>query len=146
MKAVLLNRQRRVPVRMPWLRQALALALPQCAESSGDGGGALRQLPEINVVLVSDVAMARMHLDYMGIAGPTDVLTFQHGEIVISAETAQNMARDFNHPVEVEIALYSVHGFLHLNGFDDLEPRAAAKMRRLQERILSAVRSQLPHP
>lgn len=146
MKVTLANRQRRIPLRMPWLRKAAALALPLCASESADGAHALRELPEIGVILVSDAAIARLHAGFMGIEGATDVLTFRHGEIVISAETADAMAREFNHPVEQEIALYSIHGFLHLNGFDDLEERPAAKMRRAQERILKAVLSQLPHP
>ena len=146
LKATLLNRQRRVPLDIAWLRRAAALALPKCAALSDDGRFALREIAEINVAIVSDAAMARLHLDFMGIAGPTDVLTFEHGEIAISAETARDFASRFGRAVEIEIALYTIHGFLHLNGFDDRRVPAAARMRRAQARVLRAVRAELPPP
>ncbi len=61
--------------------------------------------------------MAALHLQFMNIAGPTDVLTFQHGEIVISVETAQENAVRFGHEVEAEIRLYLVHGYPPFVGF-----------------------------
>ena len=47
----------------------------------------------MSVAIVSDRRIAEIHVDFMGIAGPTDVITFDHGDIVISAETAAQMAR-----------------------------------------------------
>ena len=108
---------------------ALLFALPLCADLSDDGAFALRRLDEITVALLSDVGIARLHLDFMQIPGPTDVLTFEHGEIAISAETARDHAAHYGHASEVEIALYTIHGFLHLNGFDDRSAPAAARMR-----------------
>jgi probable rRNA maturation factor len=139
LKVLVLNRQRRVRFDLAWVRRAADLALPRCLALSADGNFALRALEEITVVIVSDVAMARLHQEFMGIAGPTDVLTFEHGEIAISAETARNYAVRYDQKVEVEIALYIIHGLLHLNGFDDLRPHAAAQMRRTQKRVLRAV-------
>src|SRR3977135_1526877 len=53
-------------------------------------------VPEITVLIVSDRRMAVLHKTFCGPAGPTDVLTFRHGEIVISAETAARQARIFH--------------------------------------------------
>jgi probable rRNA maturation factor len=142
----LANRQRRVAVNTPWLRRSAALALPKCLELSADDRFALRAFREISVAVVSDPAMARLHLAFMDVAGPTDVLTFDHGEIVISAETAARNAQHYGHAVEVEIALYTIHGFLHLNGFDDRAARDAARMRRAQSGVLRWCQSQLPIP
>ena len=75
----------------------------------------------------------------MGIAGATDVITFEHGEIVISAETAERQGREYGQGVEREIGLYVIHGILHLNGYDDVEVEAAARMRERQAGILAAV-------
>ena len=97
---VLLNRQRRVALNTRWLKQAAALALPRCLALSDDGRFALRALPEIVVAIVSDARMAQVHLDFMGLAGPTDVITFEHGEIVASAETARDYAARYGHPIE----------------------------------------------
>ena len=141
-----LNRQRRVPIDLAWVRSAADLALPRCLALSDDGRFALRDLEEITVVIVSDAAIARLHRDFMGIAGPTDVLTFEHGEIAISAETARDYAARYDQKVEVEIALYIIHGLLHLNGFDDLSPHPAARMHRAQQRVLRAVRAALTKP
>lgn len=141
-----LNRQRRVPFDLRWLRRAAKLALPRCLAVSDDGRFALRALEEITVAIVSDAAMARLHMDFMGLPDPTDVLTFEHGEIAISAETARIYAQRYNYPIEREIALYIIHGLLHLNGFDDLHPQPAARMRRTQQRVLRAVLTDLAKP
>lgn len=146
MKLVLLNRQRRVPLNTRWLRRAAALALPRCEELCDDGRFALRTLPEIVVAIVTDSVIAKIHVDFMDIEGPTDVITFEHGEIVISAETARACAARYHHPIEQELALYTIHGLLHLNGFDDLAAAPAARMRRAQGRVLREVVKQLPPP
>ena len=146
MKVLVLNRQRRVPLDLIWLRRAADLALPQCAGLSADGRFALRDLEEVTVAIVSDAAMARLHVDFMGIAGPTDVLTFEHGEIVMSAETAALYATEHRHRIEQELALYTIHGLLHLNGFDDATSRDAARMQKVQTRVLKECLAMLPKP
>jgi probable rRNA maturation factor len=70
--------------------------------------------------------------------GPTDVLTFQHGEIFISVETAKKHARAFGNSLASELRLYIVHGLLHLHGFDDQTQAGARKMERAQSKILKA--------
>jgi len=80
--------------------------------------------------------MSRLHRQFLGQRGPTDVLTFQHGEIFVSAETAKRHARLFGNPLVGELQLYIVHGLLHLHGFDDRTPAEARKMKSTQERIL----------
>jgi probable rRNA maturation factor len=142
----LINRQRRVAFDSRWLRRATKLALPKCAALSGDGRFALRLLPEVVVAVVSDATIARVHLDFMGIEGSTDVITFDHGEIVVSAETALCRSKEFTHTIEQELLLYCVHGLLHLNGYDDLAAAPAARMRRAQSRIHSEVIAILPSP
>ena len=146
MKIHVQNRQRTVPVNLAWLRRFAEVALEKCASHSADRGFALMQLPEIEVALVSDRVIARVHREFMGLPGATDVITFAHGEIVISAQTAQLYAREYRHPLAHELALYTVHGLLHLNGYEDATPRAAARMHRTQDRILQACLALLPSP
>jgi len=138
------NRQRAVRLKTRWLKGLAELAHRRCCEVPGSGP--LGHLQEISVAIVSDLSIARLHSQFMRITGPTDVLTFDHGEIVISAETAAAHARRLSQPVELEIALYTVHGLLHLNGYDDRTPRDAMRMRRMQTRILRWCQSQLPPP
>jgi probable rRNA maturation factor len=92
----------------------------------------------VAIAIVSDRRIAQIHADFMGIAGPTDVITFDHGDIVISAETARAHAAEYGQPVDHEIALYILHGLLHLNGFDDSNPRDCKRMHALQARLFKA--------
>ena len=144
MKISVHNRQRTVRLRLPWLRRFAAAALPVCARHSADGRFALRALDEVEVVIVSDRVIAGVHQRFMDIPGPTDVITFEHGEIVMSAPTALAHAACHGQGVEMELALYTVHGLLHLNGYEDATPREAARMRQLQKRILRACVAQMP--
>ena len=130
------NLQRRVRLDLPWLRRFAGIALEECARVSGDEHFALRALDEISVALVSDRRIAELHVEFMDIAGPTDVITFEHGDIVISAETAQSYAKQYAQPVDHEVALYIVHGLLHLNGFDDRNARDRRRMQAAQARVM----------
>ncbi|MES2568484.1 MAG: rRNA maturation RNase YbeY [Verrucomicrobiota bacterium] len=138
------NRQRTVRFQLPWLRRIGVLALERCREHSADGKFALKALPEVEVAIVSDKVIARVHMEFMEIPGATDVITFEHGEIVISAETARENAALYAHSVEEELALYTVHGLLHLNGFEDSTSRDAKRMHSVQNRILRECLEQLP--
>jgi len=109
----------------------LCLALPR--EKTSD----LEQLPEISVLIVSDRQITALHKKFMNESGPTDVITFQHGEIFISGEMAKRNAQRFENPLENELHLYIVHGLLHLCGFDDRDPENAKKMEEIQRKILA---------
>jgi probable rRNA maturation factor len=97
-------------------------------------------LPEgINVVFVSDLRMAGIHRDFLSTEGPTDVITFQHGEIIISVETAERQAEEFSTTFDRELRLYFVHGLLHLAGLDDLTEEGFKSMADAQEQIVTEV-------
>ena len=91
----------------------------------------------IFVWLISDRRMSRLHREFLGKSGPTDVLTFQHGEIFISVATAKRHARAFGNSLTRELQLYIVHGLLHLNGFDDRTQSDARGMEKMQAEILT---------
>lgn len=96
----------------------------------------LTKLREIFVWLVSDRRMSRLHREFLGKSGPTDVLTFQHGEIFISVATAKRHARAFGNSLTRELQLYIIHGLLHLDGFDDRTQPGARRMEKMQAKIL----------
>jgi probable rRNA maturation factor len=100
----------------------------------------IASVAEITVLIVSDRRMAALHQEFCGLAGPTDVLTFRHGEIVISVETAARQARMFHSNLVCEIQLYLLHGLLHLAGFDDLATNQRRQMHRLQKKLLATIR------
>jgi probable rRNA maturation factor len=141
---LLFNRQRKVRVPMEWLRALARVALEECLRRPALGDGPLPRLEEIEVTLVSDATIARVHRDFMEIPGATDVITFDHGEIVISTETARDNAARFGRPLDEELARYVVHGLLHLNGYEDKAPADFDRMQRVQEEVLAVCLPKLP--
>lgn len=107
---------------------------------------------EVSIALVGDARMAQLHERHLGRAGPTDVLSFDlaepevggsrgfvEAEIVVSFETAQRQAAVRGHAVEAEVALYALHGVLHLLGYDDHRPSEAMRMHEVEDEILESV-------
>ena len=130
------NLQRKFPVNVTELQRFAAKALHDCLQLPKQKRTDLRKLREVFVSLISDRRMALLHRQFLGQAGSTDVLTFQHGEIFISVETARWHARTFGNSLMCELKLYIVHGLLHLHGFDDQTPAGARRMKTAQEKIL----------
>lgn len=120
----------------------------------------------ISVGLVDDAHMARLNKLHLNGEGTTDVLSFDlrddppaplvsnggpkrvapgaadgpvEGEIVVSVDTAAREARKRGHTLEAELALYAVHGTLHLLGYDDRHEPDAARMHDLEDDILSGI-------
>ena len=131
------NLQRTIPINVIGLTRFAVGAARFCLQIRKSKPTDLTRLTEILVLLVSDRRMAGLHRQFLGRSGSTDVLTFQHGEIFISAETAQRNAGRFRNKLGRELRLYIVHGLLHLHGFDDQDPASSRKMRKVQERILA---------
>lgn len=136
----LLNRQRMIPIRLTALQDFAERALQECLNLPRLKPTALTTLEEVCVVLVSDRRMTELHRRFLQESGPTDVITFQHGEIFVSTETARRQARRFGTSLEHELRLYIVHGLLHLHGFDDRTPRSAAHMKHTQEKLVAATK------
>ncbi|MDP0489750.1 MAG: rRNA maturation RNase YbeY [Verrucomicrobiota bacterium JB023] len=95
----------------------------------------LGALSELEVSLVDDETLAGIHGEFLDDPTATDVITFPHGEILISTEMALQRAGDYGKSTFGETLLYLVHGLLHLAGFDDRESQERAEMARLQEEI-----------
>lgn len=104
-------------------------------------------LAELSLALVGDARMSALHAQFMGISGPTDVLTFplEHdargrvtaGEIVVCVPEAVRRARETNVSVERELLLYALHGLLHLCGYDDRTGPGYRRMHRREDMILT---------
>jgi probable rRNA maturation factor len=104
------------------------------------------------VVFVSDAALARLHGQALGDPSPTDVLAFDlgpegqgpAGEIYVSVERARAEARGRGIAPEGELALYVVHGCLHLCGLDDRRPGARLRMRAAERAVLARLGYAVP--
>lgn len=124
------------------LRSRIGKALPLCLAAPGSGDAVLTELEEVEINLVSDETIAKVHADFMDDPTPTDVITFQHGEIFVSCETARREGPDHGHGEVEEILLYMIHGLLHLNGHTDAEDPERALMHRTQDAVLKSVLAQ----
>jgi probable rRNA maturation factor len=135
-----LNRQRAVSLGVIPLRDIAKATLGEALNLRGKPQqDVLPQLDEVNVILVSDRRIAEIHRRFLNEPGPTDVITFQHGEIFVSTEMARRHARRFRTSLEHELRLYIAHGLLHLRGFDDKSTAGAAEMKRVQENLVAKV-------
>ena len=146
------NRQRTHPVNLVRLRELAGQILLDCRAriptgvrpaasriTAGDPAG-VPALQNLSIVLVSDPAMARLNHQYHNTAGTTDVLSFDygagHGELIISVARAVAQARRYRTTPSRELALYVIHGILHLQGYDDLTPGKRRRMRAAERRLL----------
>ncbi len=136
MNVTVFNRQRAVALDLPQLLSFAQEAGAACARRKHSAGSTPASLDKVEVSLVSDRRIAALHWQFLQIRGATDVLTFEHGEMVISAETAVRAARAHGEKLEREVARYIVHGLLHLRGYSDAAPAVRARMWRVQEAIL----------
>jgi probable rRNA maturation factor len=101
---------------------------------------------EISLAFVDDATIHRLNMRYLQHDEPTDVLSFPLsepgarklvGELVVGVEVAVAQAGERGHDVQAELALYVIHGLLHLCGHDDHDPADAAAMRERERRYLA---------
>jgi probable rRNA maturation factor len=130
------NRQRSVKVDLPKIRRIVEVALPMCIGKPRKKGVVLP--PEVEITLLGEAAIAKVHGEFLEDPTPTDVITFEHGEILIGVPIAAANAKKFRHPADHEVALCAIHGLLHLLGYDDLTEKERVIMHARQEEILKA--------
>lgn len=104
-------------------------------------------LAELSVALVGDDRMADLHLRFLNIPGPTDVLTFpldeddagnvSVGEVVVCVPEARRRSADEGTDPAREVLLYALHGMLHLCGHDDLTDDGYDAMHRAEDDLLT---------
>ena len=114
-----------------------------------------------NVIFVDNDMIQQINRDYRGIDRVTDVITFalmenpneimkgdvgldnpvsreyELGDVFICVERALEQAKDYGHSIEREIGFLSVHGYLHLIGYDHMNEEDEKVMFKLQEEILA---------
>ncbi|GAB3481187.1 rRNA maturation RNase YbeY [Nocardiopsis coralliicola] len=116
---------------------------------------ALRVHPmaELSVVLVAEEPMAELHVRWMDLAGPTDVMSFPMdelrpggadrpsppgtlGDVIICPQVAARQAEQGGHSFADEVDLLCTHGILHLLGYDHAADDERAEMFGLQTELL----------
>lgn len=101
---------------------------------------------ELGIWLCTDDEIADLHVRYISVDGPTDVITFPAsdppdsegyaGDIAVSVDTAARQAADVGHTTEREIAFLCLHGLLHLAGLDDQDDESRRTMLERQEELI----------
>ena len=121
------------PVRVAGLAAWLRRVAPRCARG------------RVTIALVTEAHMRRLNRVYRGKDRATDVLSFPTnpesripnpgflGDIVIAAGVARRQARERGHAEAVELRVLSLHGLLHLLGYD--HERDHGQMRRVEQRL-----------
>ncbi len=101
----------------------------------------------LEIVILGEVGIERLNREWLGHEGPTDVIAFDlgdrpagkthavAGQINVCWPIARKQAARRGHAAETELLLYIVHGLLHLLGYDDHDPRAAAQMHRREDEL-----------
>ena len=108
---------------------------------------------ELSVTLTDDNHIHELNKKFRGIDRPTDVLSFAFresdepeilnqqveilGDIIISLERAKVQAENFGHSYLREVIFLTVHGLLHLLGYDHIEDADRVEMEREQDFIMS---------
>ncbi len=113
---------------------------------------------DVAIVLVDEAAMTELHIQWMDEPGPTDVLSFPMdelrpgtedaitpagllGDIVLCPSVAEAQAAAAGHSTGEELQLLTVHGLLHLLGFDHAEEDERREMFGIQDEILRDYRA-----
>lgn len=109
-----------------------------------------REEAELTIRIVDDEEGAELNETYRGKQGPTNVLSFPFeappgvplpllGDIVICAPKVAREAAEQGKPLEAHWAHLTLHGCLHLLGYDHLEPEEAEVMEALETELLAAL-------
>lgn len=117
------------------LRRAVKAILTDAGISKG----------EVSIAIVDDAKMHELNRRYLDHDYPTDVLSFVleegegrlDGQIVVSADYAAREAARYGWNADDELLLYTIHGALHLVGYDDLNPSGKQEMRQQELKYLA---------
>jgi rRNA maturation RNase YbeY len=101
---------------------------------------------ELGVHVIGMAEMSELNETFLGHTGSTDVITFNHGEasadgkmhgeIFICMDDAVTQARQFRTTWESEVVRYLAHGILHLEGYDDTEPKSRRAMKKEENKLV----------
>ena len=112
---------------------------------------------ELSISLVEESEMSSLHLQWMDEPGATDVLSFPMdemkpnsaaegpgvlGDIVLCPSYAEKQAKEAGHSLQEELELLTVHGVLHLLGYDHRESEEQRVMFSMQDEYLKGWRIQ----
>ena len=134
-------------LRAPWFRRIVRQTLASAGTT---------ETMEVGVLVTGEKRVHELNRQYRGMDAPTDVLSFaldesaerfpaargaprSLGQVVVSYPRAVRQAAEYRHSVEREVAFLTVHGLLHLLGYDHQRRDDEARMIAQQEAVLNAL-------
>lgn len=96
----------------------------------------LSDLPVVEIAVVDDETIARVHAEFLDDPSETDAITFPYGEILVSCDTAARYAQENGIDPQEELFRYMVHGLTHLHGYLDYEPADREALFSVQEPLV----------
>lgn len=104
----------------------------------------------MNIIIIDNEKIHKINLEYRGIDRPTDVISFALedditfvdcefrvlGDIYISIDKVHEQAESYGHSERRELSFLTVHGILHLLGYDHMNPEDEKVMFKKQDDIL----------
>ena len=104
------------------------------------------KIGEVDIILVDDDFLRDLHKKWLGKNTSTDVITFplsdeppMQGEIYISIDTARKQAIEYDVSLRNELCRLSVHGALHLAGYNDATASERNRMHELENKYISGL-------
>lgn len=116
---------------------ALNALLPELLAAPPGPSHVLSALPAVEISVVDDETIARVHGEFLHDPTATDVITFPYGEILVSCDTAVRYASTHGLAREEELFRYMVHGLVHLQGYLDHEIADREALFAVQEPLVA---------
>lgn len=98
------------------------------------------QEKEISVTLCTAQEIQALNKKYRRQNKPTDVLSFESGDIIIAPAVAKINAKKYHNSLDAELIYLMIHGLCHLRGHDHAGDQDTEKMRRAENKLLACVR------
>ena len=117
--------------------EALRALLPDLLAQPKGPDHVLSELPMVEIAVVDDEAIARVHAEFLNDPTETDAITFPYGEILVSCDTAARYAAEHGLNPQEELFRYMVHGLTHLHGYLDYEPEDRQALFDVQEPLVA---------
>lgn len=102
----------------------------------------------LSIAFLDEPSLARIHKQFLNDPSPTDVITFSGeeiedfaGEICVSVDQARNASIHYQTSLSHELTLYLAHGWLHLAGYNDIDPQDRKIMRSLEQSTFSKLQT-----
>lgn len=118
-------------------QEALQEIMPRLATQPAGPDHVLSTLETVEIAVVDDETIATVHAEFLNDPTPTDAITFRHGEILVSCDTAAAYATAHGLSAEEELFRYMVHGLVHLHGYLDYEPEDREALFAVQEPLVT---------